>query len=61
MTRTEILNRLGGHRTAADMDRGLSILADNGLAHPVAEVTAGRTAERWIATDAKQAKDVAAA
>ena len=49
MTRTEISNYFGRHRSGADIERGLALLKATGLAAPQLRATAGRDEERWIA------------
>jgi hypothetical protein len=59
LTRTEISNLFSRHRNARDIGRGLSVLAQNGLASFRREETNGRPDERWftLGPDAKDAKN----
>ena len=53
LTRTDIRDQFGRNRKANDIDRALRLLLDTGLARRAREETNGRTAERWIATQAR--------
>ncbi|MGD0088569.1 MAG: primase alpha helix C-terminal domain-containing protein [Planctomycetota bacterium] len=48
MTRNEIRDLFGRHRSAAEIARALGVLARNGRAHPTYEATRGRPVERWF-------------
>ena len=48
LTRTEISDVFKRHRTRAELDRAFALLVENGLARRVAEMTNGRTGERWF-------------
>jgi hypothetical protein len=50
LTRTELSNALCRNRTAADLGRALTRLAEHRLATAKMEETSGRSAERWFAT-----------
>jgi hypothetical protein len=51
LTRTEILvDVFGRHKTAAEIGRALGLLLAHGLVRREVETTAGRSAERWIAS-----------
>lgn len=47
MTRTELSNMFGRHKSADEIGRGLNLLAGAGLIHQQVEETGGRRAERW--------------
>lgn len=49
MTRTELSHALGRNRSAAEIGRALTVLAEHGWAKPKSEMTSGRPAERWFA------------
>ena len=49
MTRTEIRDWFGRHRKAHEIDRGLTLLAKQGLARQVENQSGGRPIERWFA------------
>lgn len=55
MTRTEIRDHFARHKRAHEIDGALSRLAQRGLVRMVTESTAGRSAERWYATQATKA------
>jgi hypothetical protein len=50
MTRTEIRDLFGRHRSGSRIDAALAILAEAGMAAMGVEQTSGRPAERWRAT-----------
>lgn len=50
MTRTEIRDLLGRNRPGAAIDKALAVLAASGRARPERVVTAGRPAQRWMAS-----------
>jgi hypothetical protein len=49
LTRTEISNRLGRHKSRHRIDRAFDVLARHGSAYCEQEPTGGRTSERWRA------------
>jgi hypothetical protein len=49
LSRTEISNLFGRHRSAGQIDRALALLAERGLARPETEQTGGRPTEYWYA------------
>ena len=50
MTRNEICNHYGRHRTAQEIAKALGMLAEHGLAYCIKDTTTGgRAAERWFA------------
>ncbi|MGH9108122.1 MAG: DUF3987 domain-containing protein [Acidimicrobiales bacterium] len=50
MTRTEIRDLLGRNRPGAAIDEALGVLAASGRARPERVTTAGRPAQRWVAS-----------
>jgi hypothetical protein len=59
MTKTDISNLFGRHKSAEELNRALGLLESYGLAHRKTEETGGRTKETWFAGGAneKKAKD----
>jgi hypothetical protein len=49
MTRTEIYNLFGRHRTSEQIGAGLQLLRTKGHARPVTKETGGRPSEAWVA------------
>ncbi|MBI4455084.1 MAG: DUF3987 domain-containing protein [Acidobacteria bacterium] len=52
MTRTEIRNHFGKHKTSAELEKSLRLLEDRGLARYETEKTSGRPVQRWFARNA---------
>jgi hypothetical protein len=50
MTRTEIRDLFGRHRSGSGIDAALAILANAGVAEMTTERTSGRPVERWRAS-----------
>ena len=50
LTRTEVRDLFGRHRSEAEIEAALRALSDPGLAHCISRDTAGRSAELWVAT-----------
>jgi hypothetical protein len=50
LSRTEIRDLFGHHERAANIERALGALLEQGLARPGKVATGGRSAERWVAT-----------
>ena len=50
LTRTEIRDLFGGHKSSKDTDGALNVLAGRNLAACVKEGSGGRAVERWTAT-----------
>ncbi len=55
LTRTEMHNLFGRHRSGHDLDRALRLLEEQGLVGCQTEQTGGRPTERWTANKAKEA------
>jgi hypothetical protein len=63
LTRTELLNLFGRHKSSSEINRALTSLSEQGLVCCQMDRTEGRTAERWLAIsraakEAKEAKEV---
>lgn len=56
LTRTELRDLFGRHKTAGEIGRGLALLADQGMARFEMESTGGRPVERWFALSATATK-----
>jgi hypothetical protein len=56
MTRTDIRELLGKHKSSEEIGRALSVLEEYGMAKSVNEPTAGRTIERWFAAHVQGAR-----
>lgn len=48
LTRTELRDAFGRHKSSGEVARALEVLRRNGLAHEVNEQTGGRPVERWL-------------
>jgi hypothetical protein len=48
LTRDQIREHFGRHRSSPEISRALGVLAEYGLAYPKEEETGGRPAERWF-------------
>lgn len=57
LTRKEIQDAFSRHRSSAEIDRGLQMLSERGLAQFKKEATGGRPAMRWYATEAPAPED----
>jgi hypothetical protein len=59
LTRTDLLNLFGRHKSSSEINRALTSLSEQGLVCCQMDRTEGRTAERWFAISriAKEARE----
>jgi hypothetical protein len=58
LSRTEISNRLGRHKSGEEISRALNSLSERGFARSVQKQTDGRPIERWLATEHGETSEI---